>query len=487
MPDIPTESMRGTATDLTAQAEVIAYRADDVLLGRYRVLKELGRGGMGIVYLCHDRVTHTEVAVKRVPAALEKDPETMEQIRENFRLVEKLRHPHIAGLKNLEEDPQTGAYLLVMEYVAGQNLRQFRLQRGGRLSWPEILSLVRPVAEALDYAHSEKIIHRDIKPENILVTGEGRIKVLDFGIAGEFHDSLSQARQRQSEWSGTRPYMAPEQWRGEYQNAATDQYALAVVIYELSAGRPPFSGKDTAALREAILQEPPPRPDDMEENVWTALRKSLAKQRGERYRRCQDLLCALEQATGPELGTTRRKKVGLKLVSAGCLGLALWLMYRLIDESTSTTKPPVISQSLLLAPVTYQGSQVFPEAGFRQDLHNHLSAFIKTVDTPRDNPQRLQCSIVEQARTRQTREAFGVTQEILVVEYGVRIGLYDGGWAEPRMETNLSLTLNDLSRQSYTSEGTGKNVEVQRAFWNSEQVAGLASNVAGVVKGWIQP
>ena len=157
-----------------------------------------------------------------------------------------------------------------------------------------------PVAEALDSAHEQGVIHRDIKPTNILVQTDPNdkeaivdVQLVDFGLAAEIRKSMPRASQLEVGNSGTRPYMAPEQWRGQQQDGATDQYALAVVAYELLTGHLPFDSDDTTILRECVLRETPQKIDGITNTVNDALQRGLAKERKNRFANCRELIKAL--------------------------------------------------------------------------------------------------------------------------------------------------------------------------------------------------
>ena len=272
------------------------FMTGDKILGRYRITGALGQGGMGTVFQCWDEVGGIDVALKAIPPELSHDTNEMEAVRDNFRLVEKLHHPHIAAAKTLEKDSATGDYYLIMECVEGLNLRKYLKRGGGKLALDIVLPVVKQVANALDYAHSQKIMHRDIKPSNIMIMANGTVKVLDFGLAAQLHTSLTRVSLVHYGTSGTGPYMAPEQWRGKFQDAATDQYALGVMVYELLSGRVPFESHEAAVLREAVLNEIPEKPAELDEAEWGVLKKALAKSRDERFANCEAFVQALEKA-----------------------------------------------------------------------------------------------------------------------------------------------------------------------------------------------
>jgi len=300
------------------------FQSGRLLLGRYRMLGELGRGGMGVVCRCLDEVSGIEVAVKALPPEVSHSPAEMAEVRENFRMVERLHHPNIAAVKTLEREPATGAYFLVMELAEGADLSSWRKQQGGKVSLESCLAILRPIAQALEYAHSRKIIHRDVKPANVIIGPDGAAKVLDLGLAAQIQASLSRVSQAHYSAAGTPPYMAPEQWRGQRQTGATDQYALAVMAYELLAGRLPFETSDAVALRESVLRELPERPEGIAGGVWAALLRGLAKERDMRHWSCVGFVEALAgKGSFRETSSKLALAVGLFAVLAG-LGWGFW-------------------------------------------------------------------------------------------------------------------------------------------------------------------
>ncbi|MBP5671628.1 MAG: SUMF1/EgtB/PvdO family nonheme iron enzyme [Victivallales bacterium] len=276
-----------------------------LILGRYEVLSELGRGGMGVVYRCFDKIGGTEVAVKSLPPEVSHSEYDMEDVKDNYALVSKLVHQNIATYKTLEKDSE-GDYYVVMEYVQGEELRRWmrRKRREGELTLETVLPVLRQVAEALDFAHHKKVIHRDVKPANVMVESDGTVKILDFGLAAQIRTSFSHVSNAVTGKSGTRQYMSTEQWRGQPQGAAADQYALAAMAYEMLGGRVPFDNEDPGVLREIVLKEQPPCIEEMPKSVNEALARGLAKDAKQRFASCLEFVSALEKAGKAEITET---------------------------------------------------------------------------------------------------------------------------------------------------------------------------------------
>ncbi len=296
------------------------------LVDQYSLVRKLGGGGFGVVYLARDTVSRVDVALKTLHPLLKNSPEEMENLRAKFALVRGLRHPNIAAPLVLhpvrqvaiDEDAirrelrlSPGDSVMVMDYAPGVTLSKWRKQfPGGVVPLSHVLEIGRQLASALDYAHSEKIIHRDIKPANIVVeTREDaslRARILDFGLAAEIRSSMSQVSNETGDTSGTRPYMSPEQWLGRRQNGRTDQYAFACVLYELLAGEPPFAGVfetgDPIIMRTAVEHDAPEEIDDVPSPINAALLRALAKNPKDRFASCAELVAAMGAQKGSAAG-----------------------------------------------------------------------------------------------------------------------------------------------------------------------------------------
>ena len=295
------------------------FEIGDLIMKRYKVLSELGQGGMGVVYKCFDETAGIEVALKALPPELSHNTVEMEDIKDNFQLVHNLHHPNIASSNQLERDDINGNYYLIMENCEGEDLRRWikRKRKEGPLPQEEILSIIKQVACALDYAHKQKIIHRDIKPGNIMINAAGDIKVLDFGLAAQIHTSMTRVSMAYHGTSGTGPYMAPEQWRGRAQGAAADQYALAVMTYEMFAGHLPFQSADAAVLQQAVLTQEAEKIPNISKSIQSAINRAMKKDPAQRFDSCADFVAAL---TGKKIKAAKiQKKSGLPTWAAALI------------------------------------------------------------------------------------------------------------------------------------------------------------------------
>ncbi len=276
---------------------------DPITVGdRYTVERELGRGGMAMVYLARDRKHDRPVAIKILRPEIVTGQAAQRFLLE-IQILARLQHPHILALLDsgtTDETPPRPFY--VMPYVDGETLRQ-RLIREGPLPVAEALRLVREVGEALHYAHGQVLIHRDVKPENVLLS-QGHALVADFGIARAAGIVAGDRLTKTGLSMGTPAYMSPEQAGGEPEvDARADQYSLACVLYELLAGQPPFTGPNlVAVLSRQVLDPVPPlttlRPG-VPGSVRRAVERALAKVPADRFENVLDFLAALEAPEAP--------------------------------------------------------------------------------------------------------------------------------------------------------------------------------------------
>src|SRR5579859_5432316 len=216
-------------------------------LGNYRLLHVLGKGSFADVYLGKHLYLKTEVAIKVLYGRMDSD--AIEKFLTEASHLRELEHPNIVQI--LDMGIEEGIPYLVMEYAAGGTLRT-RHPQGERVPLPTIVAYVQQIASALDYAHDHRLVHRDLKPENLLVGSNERLLLSDFGVALPLHQTDSMSVQT---IGGTLAYMAPEQIRGK-PRAASDQYALAVMVYEWLTGKRPFSGDVAELLGQHLFVQP---------------------------------------------------------------------------------------------------------------------------------------------------------------------------------------------------------------------------------------
>jgi serine/threonine-protein kinase len=231
-------------------------------LGSYQVLSSLGAGGMGEVYRAHDTKLQREVAIKVLPKAFVDDSDRLARFRREAQVLASLNHPNIATIHGMEQDD--GVHYLIMELVPGETLAQ-RIARVGALPIREALSVSRQMAEALEAAHEKGVIHRDLKPANVKITAQGRVKVLDFGLAKAFAGdslgtdlssgaSLTELGTEPGAILGTPAYMSPEQARGKTVDKRTDIWAFGCVLFESLTGRQAFRGETSADSIAAVVE-----------------------------------------------------------------------------------------------------------------------------------------------------------------------------------------------------------------------------------------
>ncbi len=212
---------------------------EELLFSRYQVIRELGRGGMGVVLLALDTVLNMTVALKLVPQNVVRDSEGIGDLKKEVLRGMELAHPNIVRMFSFEQNATTAA--IVMEHIQGETLAQMKVQRPGNcFTCEELMPILEQLCTALDYAHGEaRIAHRDLKPGNLMLTPAGKLKVADFGIASSLSDTLSRVSVR-ADSSGTPPYMSPQQAMGERPTHLDDIYSLGATVYELLTGKPPF-------------------------------------------------------------------------------------------------------------------------------------------------------------------------------------------------------------------------------------------------------
>ncbi len=268
------------------------------VVGEYKIVRVLGRGGLGAVYEAIHLISQRAEAMKVMLPEQTGTPDMKERFRREIQLLASLNHPNIAGLHNAFyfEDQ----LMMIMELVEGEDLRT--RSRSARIPLPHLMNFAQQVLAALDYAHARGVVHRDIKPANIMVSPAGLVKVLDFGIAiSEGSVELTKA----GSLIGSPLHMSPEQIRGEKATQQSDIYSLGVTLYELIAGRPPLNGNTTYELMMAHLNRTPTpllelRPD-IPARLSDIIAKALEKEPAKRFATAAEFLEALRSQSMPEL------------------------------------------------------------------------------------------------------------------------------------------------------------------------------------------
>ena len=340
-------------------------------LGHYRVEEKLGAGGMGVVYRATDTKLGRQVAIKVLPEAFAGDPERLARFQREARMLAALNHPNIAAIHGLEESGAT--HYLVLELVPGETLR-------GPMPVGEAVRVCAQIAEALEAAHEKGIIHRDLKPANVKITPEGKVKVLDFGLAkaysGEAGEgpTVSVEPSREGAILGTPAYMSPEQARGKPLDKRADIWAFGCVLYEALAGGKAFPGESFSDCMAAVLTREPEweaLPASTPANVRALLRRCLQKDPARRLRDIGDARLGLEEplleampaaaeaATRPRLAMLGVACGVLGALAAGLLGWHLW--------RKAPATPPVARFTINLPPNEVISSQVRPALALSPD------------------------------------------------------------------------------------------------------------------------
>ncbi len=313
--------------------------------GRYEVIEELGRGGMGRVYRVQDAKLNEEVALKLIKSEFAAERRVAERFRNELKLARKIRHENVCGMYDFHEEGKT--LYITMEYVRGEDLKSL-IRRTGGLPVVKTLSVAGQVAKGLAEAHKMGIVHRDLKPGNIMIDRNGDAKVMDFGIARTLRE---EGFTGEGAVIGTPEYMSPEQVEGKPADARSDIYSLGAIVFEMIVGRPPFEGETAFSIANKHRTEPPPVPKKLAPHVPEGLNrlilKCLEKDKAKRYQAMDELIAELD-AIGQALPVTDRvlleggtparsglrDKFGLHrlVVSAAVVGLvaAAFLLWKVI-------------------------------------------------------------------------------------------------------------------------------------------------------------
>ena len=395
-------------------------------LGHYRVLEEIGSGGMGVVYRAHDERLERDVALKVLPPGALADDSARKRFRKEALALSRLSHPNIATV--FDFDTQEGTDFLVAELIEGVTLDD--KLAAGPLPEKEVISIGLQLAEGLVAAHREGVIHRDLKPGNLRLTPEGRLKILDFGLAKRVdpadQSTVTQSFSEQRGLAGTLAYMAPEQLRGEKVDTRADLWAAGAVLYELATGRRPFEGPTTTALADEILHAAAPSPQVLQPKLPARLAdvilKCLEKDPENRYQSAKELVVDLRRLGMPTATATAPQYPGwLKwrmvrryhtlLVSAASILVAVliivWFSGRtpalafaardfvLISDFENRTGDPVFDKSLTTAFTTSLGQSSYANVYSRRRASEALKRMKKPAVDRIDEPLAQEIAVRE--------------------------------------------------------------------------------------------
>jgi serine/threonine protein kinase/tetratricopeptide (TPR) repeat protein len=397
-------------------------------LSHYRIIEEIGRGGMGVVFRAHDQHLDREVAIKVLSPGTITDEAARKRLRKEALTLSKLNHPHIAIAHDF--DTQRGVDFLVMEYIPGITLSE--KLAAGPLPEKEVLRLGLQLAEGLATAHEYGVVHRDLKPGNLRLTSDGRLKILDFGLS-KLRQPVAETAATESSpqthsISGTLPYMAPEQLSGEDVDARTDIHGAGFVLYELATGQRPFAEVPSGQLIGALLRKPPVPPTKLNPKVSAELEriigKCVEKDPENRYQSAKELGIDLRRLLTPSaaapaaaihwlgwLNWRMRRRYRTLLVAAALILAAVLIIvsfstrtpvmafaardFVLISDFENQTGDPVFDKSLTTAFTTSMGQSSYANIYSRMRITEVLKRMKKPGVDLIDEPLAQEISVRE--------------------------------------------------------------------------------------------
>jgi serine/threonine protein kinase/predicted Zn-dependent protease len=360
IPASPTKTLETPTKELTTGS---------TFAGRYQIIEELGKGGMGKVYKAHDTEIKEKVALKLINPEISADKKTIERFQNELKFARKISHRNVCRMYDLNKEE--GTYYITMEYVPGEDLKSF-LRRVGQLPAGKSISIAKQVCEGLSEAHRLGVVHRDLKPQNIMIDKEGNARIMDFGIARSLK---AKGITGAGMMIGTPEYMSPEQVEGKDVDQRSDIYSVGVNLYEMVTGQVPFEGDTPFTIGMKHKGETPKDPKELNaqipEDLSRVILRCLEKDREERYQTADELLSELTNIEGGIPTTERvvpKKKpitareitvtVGLKKLFIPALVIAALIIIVLVIWQSRSQKEaaPISSDKPLLAIMYFQNN-----------------------------------------------------------------------------------------------------------------------------------
>ena len=350
-----TDQTGATEPQATGPVEGLEARLQRIVTGEYRIVRLLGRGGMGMVFLAQDLTLEREVAIKVLPPDFSSDPQVIKRFQQEAKTAAKLDHPNIIPIYRVES--AEGLNFFVMKFISGTSLEDV-LESKQPLSYDYIQRILAEAARALGHAHSRKVVHRDVKPANIMFDHDGRVMLTDFGISKALQSAGGLTGTGMI--VGTPHYMAPEQAKGQPVDGRADQYSLGIVGYRLLSGMLPFSGDSVHTILYKHIFEPAPnvaalRPG-IPRNLTDAIQRALSKEPAERFPSMEAFADAVRATPAPDPGDattplpapapipptleTKRRRTALPLVAFAVVALAAAGAWFGLRGRTAAPPPP---------------------------------------------------------------------------------------------------------------------------------------------------
>jgi serine/threonine-protein kinase len=301
---LPSQEEALAAATKTLETPVEELTRGALFAGRYEIIEELGKGGMGRVYRVEDTQIKQEMALKLIKPEIAAEKKVIERFKNELKTARDIRHKNVCGMFDLGEEK--GSYYITMEYVPGGDLKRL-IRRTKRLDTGTAISIAKQVCEGLTEAHGLGIIHRDLKPNNIMLDDEGRARIMDFGIARSLKEKGITGA---GVMIGTPEYMSPEQVEGKEIDQRSDIYSLGVILYEMVTGQVPFEGDTPFTIGVKHKSERPKNPkelnDQIPDDLNSAILKCLEKDKEKRYKSAEELRSELSNIEAG-IPTTERK------------------------------------------------------------------------------------------------------------------------------------------------------------------------------------